>query len=1482
MIALALLFVAPYSAKAGDARSVRFQRISMEDGLSQSFVYAIVQDRRGYLWFGTQEGLNRFDGHDFVVFAHDPNDPDSISDETIRTLLVDRSGALWVGTDAGGLSRYDADRRTFTNYRHDVNDTTSISSDRVRVIYEDASGLLWIGTDGAGLDRFDPATGTFTHFPHDSTKPESLAGAHVWSIIERSDGSLWVATDQGLSRFNSGTGLFTNFRHDRNDATTISDDRLRVLYEDSDNALWIGTSTGGLNRYLADSQTFERFLHDPEDASSISANEINSIFEDDKGVLWIGTVNGLNAWNADARKFERYFNDPVDQYSLSHNNVQSIFQDRGGVIWLGTYDGLNKWNPIARAMSHYRHDATNERSLSVNTVTTFAEDPGGDLWVGTFGGGLNRLDRKSGQFDHVRHQPEDSGSLSSDRVMALHVDRFGTLWAGTRDAGLNRFDRESGRFTRFRHDPADPASLSADGVTYILEDSDSGLWVGTFGGGLNRLDRESGTFTHYRNDPGDPTTLSNDRVLVLFRDSDQQLWIGTYGGGLNRLDAETGTFTRIEAAPDRPDGLSGSEIYMIQEDSDRNLWIGVKGSGLNVWRYDDRRRGNPVFERLTEMDGLPNASVYSGLWDESGNLWMSSGRGLSMLDVETLQFKNYNIGHGLQGNEYNLAAGFRASDGQLFFGGMNGFNAFRPKQLVESRSPPLVDITRFLSLNDPIDLAEAPRSDGYVEVTYEQYSIGFEFAALDFSSPETNRFEYKLEGLDKEWVDAGTKRQVTYTNLPAGDYSFRVRATNSLGVWSERAASLDFRVYPAPWRTWWAYLAYALLLASIIALLTRGRRARRAMEARYTENLQMVEARLSEAQRIASIGNWHWDAITGEWWWSEQVYRLLQESPETLRPGYRSFMDHVHPEDRESVEHAMSLALGKQRPYSIDHRIITRDGHERIVHQQAEIYFGPDGSATRVAGTIHDITERKIAEIEIKHRADYQALLARISSTLIRAKPEDVDRHVRDILEVIGKEYSLDMIVIAWRIDDRRELTLYDRWVRADADVLPGYIDWRELPCISRHLQSAEMYIVGDVEEMASEADADKRYLRQIGVKSFLAIPLLVNEKLEGVAWYGTTDDVCHWSDETVEELTLIADNLEGAIARSRAIFEIRDLKNQLQEENYVLREEVKLAHGFDEIVGEHPSVRTCLQAVEKVAPSEVAVLLLGETGTGKELFARAIHKLSARSDKPMIVVNCPTLPATLIESELFGHVQGAFTGAHSTRRGRFELADGGTIFLDEIGELPLELQAKLLRVLQTGEFDRIGDTKTLRSDVRLIAATNRNLQDSIDRGEFRADLYYRISSFPVQLPALRERKSDIPLLAEHFVRLHAQRLDKKIDAISARMLEELTSYEWPGNVRELESVIERAVISTPSGSVLELPGPLRLIADANLSQTKSAPDISDDAGLSSVERAHIVQVLEETGWKVAGDGGAASALGIPPSTLHSKMKKLGIKRPET
>jgi len=1482
---LAALLTMPAPLNASEARSVRFQHVSRDEGLSQSFVYAIVQDSQGFMWFGTQDGLNRFDGFEFAVYDHDPADPSSISDETIRTMIKTRSGTLWVGTDEGGVSRYEPATDSFTNFLHDENDATSIADNRVRVIYEDSAGVLWVGTDGTGLDRFDHETESFIHYRHDAEDPASLSSDTIWSILEDSTGALWVATDNGLNKLNPDKITFTRYRHDPNDATSLSDNKLRVLYEDNDNDLWVGTENGGLNRFDRDSEAFVHFRHDPENSSTLAADQINVMHQDDAGVLWVGTLNGLSAWNSASRSFETYANNPSDRYSLVHNNVSAIYQDRSGILWVGTYNGLSWWNQSTRAMLHFRNNASNDGSLNENTVMGFAENADGDIWVATYGGGLNLLDRSTGKFRHIRHDADDDTSLSSDQTMSLHVDRTGALWAGTRKSGLNRYDQATDSFTRFRHNPQDPNSLSADGVTYILEDSSDRVWVATFGGGLNRFDRETQQFTRFRHDPDDPNSLSNDRALLIFEDSAADLWIGTYGGGLNRLDPDSGEFTHYRADPDKPDGLPGDEIYMIEEQSNGDFWIGVKGVGLARWRREDRELGRASFELFTLSDGLPNTTIYGAVWDQQVYLWLSTGRGLSRLNTNTLEFDNFDTSHGLQGDEFNLSASYRAADGQIFFGGVNGFNAFYPNLIAGNQVPPQVAITSFQCLNDRIDLSEHLSNGADIEIEHTQDVISFEYAALDFAAPRKNRYMYKLDGLDADWVDAQTKRQVTYTNLPSGHYEFRVKAANNDGIWSEQDATMEFYVLPAPWRTWWAYTLYVALFAALAAIAFReqSRRTRQAEKLRFAEDFAVVQARLTEAQRIASIGNWEWDVVNDELWWSDEIYRLFGVDRQHFKATFDAFLERVYPDDLEHVNKAVQRALEGKEDYSIDHRIVLPDGQVRFVHERAEVTFDEAGRAIRMAGTVHDITDRKKAEDDIRRRADFQEMLAELSSHLMAARTSDIDEQMRQGLELVGTRCNLDAVSVWWFAKDNESTDSRYRWVRDQSQQRIAHVKRVEIPWLAERLLAGEAVAVDDTDKLPEDAAAEKKMLQKRGTKSFVIVPLRNEENVPGACVFSLFNESRAWTAEEITGYKLVAENVAGAILRANALAKIEKLQEKLEVENLYLQDEIRLAHGFSEIIGDDYGLKQCLMAVEKVAPTDVPVLILGETGTGKELIARAVHGLSSRRDRPLISVNCPTLPADIIESELFGHEKGAFTGAHSQRRGRFELADKGTLFLDEIGELPIELQSKLLRVLQSGEFVRLGGTETLYSDVRVIAATNRNLQIDMAKGAFRSDLFYRINNFPIRLPPLRHRKGDIPLLAEHFVRKHADRLGKKIEAISAKMIKELTEYPWPGNVRELESVIERAMISSTDESVLELAVPLQKVSKPPVDPFASDSDLSPSGNrrvdLSTAERIHILNVLKETNWRISGDDGAAAILGLPPSTLRSKMKRLGIQR---
>ena len=720
-------------------------------------------------------------------------------------------------------------QQSFTHYQYDPDDPTSLSNDTVWAILEDRSGRLWIGTDGGGLNRFDRAGESFERFAHDPSNPAGPSHGKIRHLVEDHRGLLWLATDGGgLNRFDPETGQFTHFRHDPDDPNSLSNDRVRVVFEDRDRILWVGTYGGGLNRMDRVTGTFTHFRHDPSDSASLAADIVWAIYQDRDGELWIGTDNGLHLWKPESASFERFQHQPEDPYSLSHNRIASIFQDRGGVLWVGTYDGVNKWNPAFGSFLHFRHQTDDPGQLSNNIVTSFAaDDRRGVVWVGTFLGGLNRFDgaatgprqagprqagprqagpRQTGSFRHYRHDPADDTSLSEDRVMSLLVDRGGVLWVGTMSGGLNRLDPAAETFIHYRHDPDDPASLSWNGVTDIFEDRRGQLWIGTYQGGLNRLDRPRPTdrggrvsFVHYRHDPSDPKSLSSDRVLVVEGDASGALWIGTHGEGLNLFDPETGRSESYRNDPDDPNSLAGNDIWAIVEDPRGDLWIGTQGSGLSRWMAADRQAGRVVFKHYTSSEGLRGEVIYGILVDEEDNLWLSSNRGLTKFNPESTTFRHYDLSHGLQSEEFTQGASFRARDGQMFFGGINGFNAFYPHRIRENTHVPQVMLTRLLKFNEPFDLGQPLSKVAELELGYKDYVVAFEFAALDYTAPEKNRYLHKLEGFDRDWVDSGTMRRATYTNLAAGTYTFRVKASNNDGVWNEEGLAIKVRALPPPW-----------------------------------------------------------------------------------------------------------------------------------------------------------------------------------------------------------------------------------------------------------------------------------------------------------------------------------------------------------------------------------------------------------------------------------------------------------------------------------------------------------------------------------------------------------------------------------------------------------------------------------------------------------------------------------------------------------
>lgn len=828
--------IAQHVLRSAQDNDIRFERLSIEHGLSHSSVLCMLQDSQGFMWFGTGDGLNKYDGYRFAVYDHDPENPYSLSNNTIRTIYQDRQDVLWVGTEGGGLNRLDRETGQFTRYQADPAEPQSLSNDTVNIILQDRSGKLWVGTD-AGLDTFDREKGTFAHY-----HPESLQNSKVQSIYQDLAGLLWIGTDDGLWVFNQNDEHVAHYRHNPLELGSLTNDSIRVLYEDQDGTLWVGTD-GGLDRFNREYETFTPYRNDPRNPHSLGNNQIRAIHQDRSGVLWIGTNGGgLDRFDQGKGTFVHYRHAPSDPNSLSSNSVFSVYTDREGVLWIGTITGgLNRSFAGMRNFVHYKSNPEARNSLSSNIVRALYETTSGDLWIGTTAG-LDRLDRNAGEFTHYQHNPYDLNSLSDNFVLSVYQDREGILWLGTLQGGLNRLDLATGDFAHYTFNPRDPLSLSNNTVRAIYEDRAGNLWVGT-SEGLNRFDRETELFYHYlcKYKAGFLSTSSCNDIRAIYQDRTGSLWVGT-AAGLNEFTQDGQQVAHYYKIPGEPNSPSSDLILSIYQDRTGILWLGTFQGGLN--RFDPQTKR---FTHYRKKDGLPNDVVYGILEDGEGNLWLSTNQGLSRFDPQTETFKNYDVKDGLQSNEFTGGAYHQSGSGEMFFGGINGFNAFYPELVTENSYIPPVVLTSLTQNGEDVRPEATVESIKEVIFKWPNNFFEFEFAALSYAQPEKNQYAYMLEGFDQEWNNAGTRRFGKYTNLPGKTYTLHVKGTNNDGLWNKEGTALKITIVPPFWATWWFRGGIALVL---LAGAIGGYRLRvRNIEARSRELEAQVEQRTAELRR---------------------------------------------------------------------------------------------------------------------------------------------------------------------------------------------------------------------------------------------------------------------------------------------------------------------------------------------------------------------------------------------------------------------------------------------------------------------------------------------------------------------------------------------------------------------------------------------------------------------------------------------------------
>lgn len=853
---VALLFFAPGSYAQNPV--TQFNQITLEEGLSDNTVYSIVQDTNGFLWFGTQDGLNRYDGYTISVYRHDPFDDNSVSNDNAGNLYADRAGNIWIGTWGGGLDKFNPQTGQFTNYTHNPNDPNSLSRDRVQTIFEDSAGTIWVGTAGGGLDKLNPQTGAFTHYKHNPNNPNSISNDRIWRVAEDQQGFLWIATSDGLNKFNPQTEQFTRYYSDAANPRSLSHSLIRTLHVNRAGTLWVGTEEG-LNRFNPDTNDFEVFLNNPADPASLSDNIINAILEDNAGNLWIGTSGGgLNRYNPQSDTFSRYINDPLDPNSLSYNDIRSIHQDDSGIIWLATRGGgVNKFLPTTDKIAYFTSNPLNPNSLNNNDVRAIYEDDDGTLWIGTRGGGLNRYNPQNGQFttypiaetganDEALTNDESLASgLSSEDINAIYKDSRGIFWLGMSGSGLTRFNPQTEQFIHYQSNPDDPATLSSDDVYTIYEDQQGNLWIGTKDGGLNKFNPDSGQFTRYQYDPENPNGLSNNDVYAILEDSQGNLLLGTYGGGLNKFNPQTGQFTIYQFDPEDPASLSDNNIYNIFQDWAGTIWVTTANGGLNKFNPQTGQ-----FTRYTQSDGLASDVVYAIQQDDDGNLWLTTNKGLSKFNPATSTFVNYDASDGLERINYQQDSVFKTPSGELLFGGINGLIKFNPAEIQDNSHVPPIVLTGFKLLNKNVDFDQPLNQVDTIELSYADDVFSFEFTALDFANPAKNRYAYMLEGFDDDWIEAGNRNFATYTNIDPGRYTFRVKGSNNAGLWNEEGAAINIVITPPFWETWW--FRAIVVLATVAVVLAIYKLRVKAIEAQRKSLEKEVKQRttdLSEANR---------------------------------------------------------------------------------------------------------------------------------------------------------------------------------------------------------------------------------------------------------------------------------------------------------------------------------------------------------------------------------------------------------------------------------------------------------------------------------------------------------------------------------------------------------------------------------------------------------------------------------------------------------
>jgi ligand-binding sensor domain-containing protein/methyl-accepting chemotaxis protein len=834
------------------SQNFRFDHLTTDQGLSQGTVNCIFQDKKGFIWIGTNDGLNCHDAYSFKVYKHNSEDSHSICGNIITAIAEDSSSNLWITTWNNGLSYYNRKLDKFINYKHLGEGSGSLIGNNLKRILVSHNGYVIIGSVGDGLKIYSPKQNKFLTYKHVEGNNSSLSDNNIYSIVEDSDDKFWIGSGSGaVDLFDLKSGVFKKYIF-MNDLQHHTSEIGISLVKDNSGSLWISTNGNGLVKLNPTSNQITVIEKE-------TLGKICTSLTMYQNYIMVGTDgDGIYIFDTKTNLLKQIINDPSDSYSLSNNAIYCLFTDKSGSLWTGNFQGgINFYNPSKYKFKCYTQQIGKTNSLSNKSVLAIFQDSEHRIWVGTDGGGLNLFNPLQNSFIHYQANNKAGSDISGNVVKSIFEDHKGNLWIGTYANGLNLMERKNNRFKHFLNTKDKSSSLAYNNVWAIYEDSKNNLWIGLMGGGLDLMDREKETFKHFRHITDNSQSISSDNVKVIFEDKLQNLWIGTEGGGLNLLNRESGLFKKYQNLPNDKTSLPDDDIRAINQDHLGKLWIGTT-NGIVNFDYRSQKFNTPDFNKL-----LPNKIINGILEDQAGNLWISTNKGLSCYNPGNNKFRNYTKSDGLQGNDFNYTALFKSPfTGELFFGGTNGFNSFLPSEIIENQSQPEVAFTRLYisgkevsvgdTINNRVILENTLPETQKIELTYRENLIEIEFAALDYIASDKNLYEYKLEGVDNDWIKTTAKKRLaTYMNLDPGKYTLKVRASNSDGLWSNKEATLKIIILTPWWKT--LFFRIFILICILGGLLQAYRIRIKSVEIQKNKLEEAVDNRTGELKKMIII-----------------------------------------------------------------------------------------------------------------------------------------------------------------------------------------------------------------------------------------------------------------------------------------------------------------------------------------------------------------------------------------------------------------------------------------------------------------------------------------------------------------------------------------------------------------------------------------------------------------------------------------------------